>query len=177
MSRVHWSDFYVAWLRSRVPELGEGPVYIRSYSEIHEWMRLQNTVAYAESAGDLKIKSLLIERDEWQGRGHFIAVSGNWDSMPEAEQLAVLLHELAHSLCAYDSRMQTLPESEFGEFETILLQPGGRDELLSRFDLKPLDDLREDGNVVSAWIVLPCVDSDSLRHWPAHPGDKRHPSR
>lgn len=144
MTAWHWSEYFVAWLRSYIPELGGDPVYIRNFSELEPWMVDPNALAYAESCGDLKMKSLLIERDEWQGRGRFIAVADWWNAMPLPQQLAILLHEMAHSLCGYDSRMQTLKESEFGEFETVLLKPGGKEELLAQFDLKPLDTLTDD---------------------------------
>ncbi len=138
MIGVHWSEMEVAWLRSIVPELGGVPVYVRDFSELPDWMQEDGTRAWTSSMADLQMKEILQARNQWEGRGHFIAVSNAWRQSSLSEQFGILLHEMAHSLSAFDAMMRR-DESTFGEIEAVLIAPGGRDAIRQRFELPTLD--------------------------------------
>jgi hypothetical protein len=138
VSGWHWSQMEVAWLRSIVPELGNGPVYVRDFAEIPDWMQEDGARAWTSPMADLQMKKSLQARGEWLGRGHFIAVGETWRRSSLSEQRGILLHEMAHSLSAFDAMMRR-DESTFGEIEAVLIAPGGLDTIRQRFELPTLD--------------------------------------
>lgn len=139
MSGNHWSASYCEWIRNVVSEWNGVPIYLRRSSEMPEWLRVGRSIAWSACYADLQMRDILIQRDEWQGRGVFIGVNPSWDAMPLQEQRAILLHEASHSLGDFDAFMSR-PESEFGDIERTLLQPGGAAKLVEEWNLKPLDD-------------------------------------
>lgn len=139
MSGSHWSDDHVAWLRSYIPELGDDPVYIRRADELPAAMHLPGALAWHSVTGDIELKPWLIERNEWQGRGRFVGLNERWHAMGPEEQNGILLHEMAHSICAFDSWAWIHNEDSFTDVERLLMAPGGADELRAQYGLPAAD--------------------------------------
>ena len=155
---------HVVWLRSYIPELGTSAVYIRRCDELAEDMRVPRAIAWFSVTGDLESKPLLIERDEWAGRGHFIGVNERWHTMVREEQRAILLHEISHSLCAFDSWGRVRDEDSFTEFEQLLMTPTGADELRAQYGLPAADPVElERGSHDARWIR--CCVHLAARAW------------
>jgi hypothetical protein len=93
----HWSQSYVAFLRSVVPEIAATPLYILKVDESAiEWNNAW--MASFSALGDLKAQSTIENLGLWQGRGICIRVRDDFESWSNRCRLGTLLHELGHGL-------------------------------------------------------------------------------
>jgi hypothetical protein len=92
----HWSDSYVRFLRTIIPEL-EVPLYVLRNDEhpiewSPEWMACFSPLA------DLKAQPTLESLGLWNGRGVCVAVRNDFESWSTRCQCGTLLHEAAHAI-------------------------------------------------------------------------------
>ena len=92
----HWSDSYVRFLRTIIPEL-DVPLYVLRNDEhpiewSPEWMACFSPLA------DLKAQSTLEAMELWRGRGIAIVVRSDFQSWSVRCQCGTLLHEMAHAI-------------------------------------------------------------------------------
>lgn len=108
---IHWADEHSRYVRDRFPELGGGPVYIRTIDEVALNIRMPEARAFTGLCLDLSIRDELASRGEWQGRGFtcIIGQPGEFFRAAWPDQIGLILHELSHHLV---NRPRVLDEDE-----------------------------------------------------------------
>ena len=92
----HWSDSYVRFLRTIVPEIAV-PLYVLKASEAAtdwepHWMAVFSPLA------DLKAQSTIESLGLWCGRGICIQVRDDFSTWSTRCQCGTILHEMAHGI-------------------------------------------------------------------------------
>lgn len=92
---MHWSQPFIQFLRSVVPEIAHVPVYLlRSDESGGEWE--SHWMATFSPLADLRAQSTLERLGLWSGRGVLLTVRHDFDQWSARCKAGTLLHELAH---------------------------------------------------------------------------------
>lgn len=94
---MHWSDTYIQFLRSVVPEICDVPIYLLKVDESavewnNAWMAAFSPLA------DLQAQTTLESLGLWRGRGVCIRVRDDFEAWSPRCKAGTLLHEMSHAL-------------------------------------------------------------------------------
>ena len=93
----HWSDSYVRFLRTIIPEISDVPLYVLQTDEHPiEWEPYW--MAMFSPLSDLRAQPTLESLGLWSGRGICIRVRDDFAAWSARCQAGTLLHEMAHAI-------------------------------------------------------------------------------
>ena len=141
MNAIHWADEHSRWLQDRFPELGGGPVYIRTSNEVPTIERVPRALAWTSAALDVRIRPILQPRGQWFGRGLAIMVEqvDRFFAMTWPEQLGILTHETAHQFDSWDSP-QRRDDFRWTEEDEWLTHDANIDRICAALGMPPITD-------------------------------------
>ena len=94
---AHWSDSYVRFLRTIIPEISGTPMYLlRNDEHPVDWQ--SHWRACFSPLGDLQAQTTLERLGLWQGRGICVRVRGDFQMWSNRCKAGTLLHELSHGI-------------------------------------------------------------------------------
>ena len=93
----HWSEPFIRFLRTIIPELADVPIYLlRNDEHPVEWE--PHWMAIFSPLADLKAQSTIESLGLWSGRGVCVAVRDDFAAWSPRCQAGTLLHEAAHAI-------------------------------------------------------------------------------
>ncbi len=94
---MHWSQPFIEFIRTVIPELTNVPLYVLKASEAAtDWQ--PHWLGVFSPLGDLAAQSTLESLELWQGRGIAITLRDDFSEWSLRCQCGSLLHEAAHGL-------------------------------------------------------------------------------
>ena len=94
---MHWSQPFIQFIRSVVPEIGDVPLYVLKVDESAvEWQ--SHWMACFSPIADLRAQPVFESLGLWAGRGICIHVRDDFNTWAPRCQFGTLLHELAHAI-------------------------------------------------------------------------------
>lgn len=125
----HWSQPFVEFLRTVVPEINKTPLYVLRVNEsAADWN--PTWLACCSCIGDLKAKPDLEALGLWAGRGVSITVRDDFETWSPRCQAGVLLHELAHGIEQHDYPESICPMADLSPLAREVLE-GNESEILA----------------------------------------------
>ena len=94
---AHWSDSYVRFLRTIIPEIDGVPLYVLRNDE-HPVAWEPHWLAIFSPLSDLRSQTALESLGLWSGRGICIRVRDDFAAWSTRCQAGTLLHEMAHAI-------------------------------------------------------------------------------
>ena len=93
----HWSEPFIRFLRTIIPELADVPLYVMKADERPlEWE--PHWLAIFSALSDLRAQATLERLGLWSGRGVCVIVRDDFSAWSPRGQCGTLLHEAAHAI-------------------------------------------------------------------------------